>query len=150
MNYSSADEMVYEPVYTIGHAASKLGLAVQTLRMYEHAGLIIPYRTSTNRRLYSRQDIKNIKTIMVLIREHHFTIEAIKRFAALIPCWELTNCPDKIRNKCSAYHDSIMPCWLIPGLSCGALNGNCRKCKVYLTCPETLINPKNTIRARLK
>jgi predicted site-specific integrase-resolvase len=32
----------YEPIYTIGPAAQKLGISVPTLRLYEKEGLIIP------------------------------------------------------------------------------------------------------------
>ena len=37
----------FEPVYTIGVAAAKLGVSVHTLRLYETEGLIITYKTST-------------------------------------------------------------------------------------------------------
>jgi len=49
-----------EPVFTIGVAAKKLEIAVPTLRMYEKAGFIIPFRNETDRRLYSISDLKRI------------------------------------------------------------------------------------------
>ena len=55
------EDPFYEPVYTIGHAAQKLGVAVPTLRMYEQAGLILPFRTETKRRLYSRHDLAHLQ-----------------------------------------------------------------------------------------
>jgi len=38
-----------EPAFTIGIVAQKLGISVPTVRMYEKAGLIIPFRTTTER-----------------------------------------------------------------------------------------------------
>jgi len=104
------DEFYYEPVNTIGHAAQKLGVAVPTLRMYERAGLILSYRTETNRRLYFRNDIYHLQQIIHLIRVQGLNIEAIRPMAAIIPCWLLTKCPEEIRKQCRAYLNSTEPC----------------------------------------
>lgn len=63
------NDFLKEPVYAIGLAAEKLGIAVTTLRMYEQAGLIIPFHTKTGRRLYSRNDISYIQIIIDLVRK---------------------------------------------------------------------------------
>ena len=137
----------FEPVYTIGHAAQKLNVAVPTLRMYEHSGLLLPHRTPTNRRFYSRHDVEQIKIIMDLIREQHPNIETIKHLAALIPCWEFSNCPIEIRKECSACYDSSKPCWLQPFTrKCGKSNDSCRTCEVYRSYPQILKNPKNLLK----
>jgi len=35
----------HEPVFTIGTIAKMLNVAVQTIRLYEHEGLILPAKT---------------------------------------------------------------------------------------------------------
>jgi len=141
-----SDEAYYEPVYTIGHAAQKLGLAVPTLRMYEQAGLIIPYRTETQRRLYSRHDISYIEIILDLIRNHHLNLEAIKHLAALTPCWRIIDCPEEKHKVCEAYTEGSIPCWLLPQTSYGKTKDECRTCNVYLACPKMLKDPKSLLK----
>jgi len=41
----------------------------QTLRLYEREGLLRPERSTGNTRLYSRQDIEHLSTILNLTRE---------------------------------------------------------------------------------
>ena len=67
LNNDYNDDPLHEPVYTIGHAAKKLGVSVPTLRMYEQTGLIMSFRTETNRRLFSRHDLYHIQIIIDLI-----------------------------------------------------------------------------------
>ncbi len=141
-----AEEFMNEPVYTIGHAAEKLGLAVPTLRMYEQAGLILPHRTKTNRRLYSRNDIHRLQTIIDMIRKQHLNIEAIKYICSLTPCWKIVNCSEEQHNNCPAYHDGAVPCWLLSDTSCSKSNHDCRECKVYLSCPATWKEPKSFLK----
>lgn len=52
-----------EPIFTIGIAAKRLELSVPTLRMYERAGLLIPFRTETGRRIHSQEDIERVACI---------------------------------------------------------------------------------------
>ncbi len=136
----------YEPVYTIGHAARKLGVAVPTLRMYEKAGLLLPCRTSTNRRLYSRNDIQLIEIIIDLIRNHHLNLEALKRFAALIPCWRIKKCPESTYLSCSAYTHPTNPCWYIHDVKCTKAQRECRTCDVYRNAPRVIQNPKQLLK----
>ena len=144
------NNIIHEPVYTIGHAAKKLDIAVTTLRMYEHAGLIIPYRTHTKRRLYSRHDLDHIKTLINLIRNEHLNIEAIKRLISLIPCWDMRKCPQEIHYKCQAFSKSIIPCWLLPESECGKSKRYCRSCDVYLSCSQILKNTKKILKTYSK
>src|SRR6266851_2275491 len=51
-----------KPLYTISVAAEILETHPRTLMLYEDAGLIEPYRTSTNRRRYSQRDISTIQS----------------------------------------------------------------------------------------
>lgn len=59
----------YEPVYLISAVAEILGIHPQTLRQYEREGLIKPSRTNGRIRLYSQNDIENIKIVLKLTRE---------------------------------------------------------------------------------
>lgn len=144
------DELISEPVYTIGHAAEKLGVAVPTLRMYEQAGLILPHRTQTNRRLYSRNDLERLQVMIDLIHNQHLNIEAIKFIYSLVPCWQIMACALEKRNQCRAYIDSVIPCWLLADPQCVAEDKDCRKCRVYLDCPKTLQNAKNSFKQFMK
>ena len=56
-----------EPCYVISVAARMLGLHAQTLRYYERAGMIEPSRSAGNRRLYSTEDIDQLRRIKTLI-----------------------------------------------------------------------------------
>lgn len=94
-----------EPVFTIGVAAKKLGIAVPTLRMYEKAGLIIPFRNETGRRLYCFADLRRFSYIKRQIKSEGLNLEGIRRLMALLPCWELKPCTAELRQKCPAYND---------------------------------------------
>ena len=56
-----------EPRYVISVAARILGVHAQTLRYYERAGMIEPSRSLGNRRLYSMEDIDQLRRIKTLI-----------------------------------------------------------------------------------
>ena len=55
------------------------------------------------------------------------------------PCWELTHCPEMIRNECPAFTYQTLPCWKIEGTYCklddyGARGDDtsiCQVCRVY-------------------
>ena len=56
------------PWLSISHIAKMLKVHPQTLRLYERHGLITPARTQGNRRLYSWQDLEQIRAILYLTR----------------------------------------------------------------------------------
>ena len=55
------------------------------------------------------------------------------------PCWEMTHCPEMIRNECPAFTYQTLPCWKIEGTYCklddfGARGDDtsiCQVCRVY-------------------
>ena len=56
-----------EPCYVISVAAKMLSIQSHTLRYYERIGIIEPYRSQGNIRLYSERDIallRRVKTLM--------------------------------------------------------------------------------------
>jgi MerR family transcriptional regulator/heat shock protein HspR len=57
-----------QPLLTISTIATMLAIHPQTLRMYERHGLIKPSRSRGNTRLYSQQDVDQIRSILHLTR----------------------------------------------------------------------------------
>jgi len=136
----------HEPVFSIGVAAKKLGIAVPTLRMYEKASLIIPFRTLTSRRLYSFADLERIAYIRHLIKDESLNLAGIRRLLALLPCWELKPCTPEQKNICQAYQDSKMICWMFPKTACINPNKSCRECTVYLDSYRKIDNLKEVLK----
>ena len=59
-----------KPLYTISVAAEILETHPRTLMMYEGLRLVVPRRTSTNRRRYSQRDVLTLQAIQRLTRRH--------------------------------------------------------------------------------
>src|SRR5438132_11460245 len=55
--------------FTISVLSGMFNIHPQTLRLYEREGLLCPERSAGNTRLYSRQDIEHLSTILNLTRE---------------------------------------------------------------------------------
>ena len=62
----AADEQI---VFSISRIARMLQVHPQTLRFYERAGFIKPVRTRGETRLYSQQDIAQLRLILHLTRD---------------------------------------------------------------------------------
>jgi MerR family transcriptional regulator, heat shock protein HspR len=59
-------------------AAEILGLHPRTLRIYEEHGLVVPFRTPTQRRRYSQADIKKTRFIQYLTQNRRVNLEGVK------------------------------------------------------------------------
>lgn len=59
-----------KPLYTISVAAEILETHPRTLMMYESLHLVVPRRTSTNRRRYSQRNVFTLQAIQRLTRRH--------------------------------------------------------------------------------
>jgi MerR family transcriptional regulator/heat shock protein HspR len=57
------------PLFTISNIAKMLEIHPQTLRLYEREGFIKPLRTKGNTRLYSPQNVEQIRLILHLTRD---------------------------------------------------------------------------------
>lgn len=119
------------PIYTIGDAAKALDVSIGMLRVYEAQGLIVPARTDSNQRRYSRSDLARLACIRHAIREDHLTIPAIKRMMALVPCWEIIQCSETDRENCGAYRGLEGPCWTYKHKNNVCATLDCRSCRVY-------------------
>lgn len=53
-------------LFSISVAAELTGLHPQTLRLYEHEGLVLPARSAGGTRRYSTDDIERLRQIMAL------------------------------------------------------------------------------------
>ena len=129
----SEEEKQNLPLYPIGIVAELIGTTDQTLRLYEKHGLIKPARRNKNR-FYSENDIKWLRCLRDLIHTQKISIEGIKKLLGYAPCWEITNCPDERKGKCSAYIDKTKPCWELNIMICNTESGRiCEDCVVYIS-----------------
>ncbi len=119
-----------EPVYTIGVAADKLELSVHSLRLYEKEGLIIPFKTSTGRRLYSDLELEKVRCIKKMVQEEGLNFAGIRRLMALTPCWKIRKCSKKQKETCPAFGNYTGPCWATKE-KCHDPLPSCRDCPVY-------------------
>jgi MerR family transcriptional regulator/heat shock protein HspR len=58
-----------EPRYVISVAARILGIQTHTLRYYERIGVVEPSRSRGNIRLYSEQDLAQLRRVKTLIED---------------------------------------------------------------------------------
>ncbi|MBI5324894.1 MAG: MerR family transcriptional regulator [Ignavibacteriae bacterium] len=119
------------PLYSISSAARMLGVSVHTLRMYEHEGLIIPFKKESAHRLFSDTDIDRLKCIRHAITEQKFSIPSIKTIYSLIPCWNIVKCSEEDRAKCESYNGHNNPCWSYHHKDNCCSGRECRSCEVY-------------------
>jgi len=71
-----------DPRYVISVAARMVGVQTYTLRYYERIGIISPYRSQGNIRLYSERDVvqlRRVKTLMDDLGVNLAGIEVILR-----------------------------------------------------------------------
>jgi MerR family transcriptional regulator/heat shock protein HspR len=73
-----------KPLYTISVAAEILETHPRTLMIYEDVGLVVPHRTSTNRRRYSQKDIQKLQLIQTLTRHKGVNLAGVKHILALL------------------------------------------------------------------
>ncbi len=53
------------------------------------------------------------------------------------PCWVYRACPEETRNKCPAYTQPDVACWLARLRNDGRLPGRCRCCSIFATSHTT-------------
>ena len=75
--------------YSIGEFSRLTNLGIHTLRYYEHENLIMPKRSSSNRRCYSDKDLAWIEFIKRL-KDTGMPIKEIQRYAELRAEGDLT------------------------------------------------------------
>jgi MerR family transcriptional regulator/heat shock protein HspR len=119
------------PLYSIGSVARMLSISVQSLRHYEREGLIVPYKSESNQRWYSKADIERLECIRRAINEEKLSIEGIKHIHALIPCWQIRGCSEQDRAQCEAFKGHSRGCWSYNHEKDSCTSRDCRLCEVY-------------------
>lgn len=67
-----------QAIFTISTAAMLLELHPRTLMLYERSKLISPYRTATNRRMFSLNDLEQLQFIKFLTRNKGVNLSGVK------------------------------------------------------------------------
>ena len=124
-------ETDFSPVYTIGIASKLTETSVHALRVYEKRGIVLPYITETNRRLFSKSDIERIKCIRKHLDEDGLNIAGIKALLATIPCWLIKPCSKNSQKTCDAFTNTLLPCWEAEYKAPECAGVDCRECDVY-------------------
>jgi MerR family transcriptional regulator/heat shock protein HspR len=120
----------------IGTVARQFGISVDLLRLYEREGLLIPLKSPRGTRYYTEHDFIWIETILRLVRQARLNLASIRRLLALLPCWQLRNCPYDRRQDCPVMQDATQPCWVNRG-HCQQLDArDCYFCVVYRSAPS--------------
>lgn len=86
-----------EPLYVISVASRLLELHPQTLRKYEREGFVEPSRTAGNLRLYSAQDIDQLRQVKSLVEEQGINLAGVQM--ALRLTRELRALQSELRSK---------------------------------------------------
>ncbi len=128
---SDTNDEVLTPLYSIGTTARMLDISVHTLRHYEREGLILPYKSESNQRWYSKEDVDRLRCIRSAIKDQKLSIEGIKRIHALIPCWQMRGCSDRDRANCDAFLGHERGCWSYDHKRNSCTSNDCRLCEVY-------------------
>jgi DNA-binding transcriptional MerR regulator len=72
--------------YKIDEVAKRTGLTKRCIRYYEDIGLVVPKRTACSYRLYTDEDLENIKIIKNLKDNLGFSLKEVKNFLILRTC----------------------------------------------------------------
>lgn len=77
-----------DPLYSISVTARLIGTTPRTLRIYEEADLISPFRTEGKTRLYSKNDLARLHIIYYFHKEREVNLPGIKILLQFISCEE--------------------------------------------------------------
>ena len=131
-----------QPVYTLRVASKLTSTPTHSIRQYIDKGLIVPFKTKTNRHLFSNVDIQRLKCIRKLLDDQRLNVAGINALFSMVPCWLIKHCEKEERENCDGYHSNSYPCWMASNKGPKCLNTNCRTCDVYRL-PERCTNIKD-------
>ena len=134
------------PIFTLGITSQLSDIHAHSIRQYIDRGLLIPFKLSSKRHLFSQNDISRLKNIHMLIHEEGLNFAGIRALMAMIPCWAIRECSKKDRQICQAYTANSRPCWEASEKGRLCKNDNCRMCDVYLSFSKE-IDLKSMIKA---
>ena len=67
-----------EPILTISVAERLLNIHPRTLMLYERTKLFTPYRTNTQRRMFSGKDLEALQFIRFLTQQRRINLSGVK------------------------------------------------------------------------
>lgn len=67
-----------EPILTISVAAKLLNIHPRTIMLYEKTKLFTPYRTNTQRRMFSVKDLDDLQFIKFLTQQRGINLQGVK------------------------------------------------------------------------
>ncbi|MCK4749496.1 MAG: MerR family transcriptional regulator [Bacteroidales bacterium] len=134
------------PVFPLQVASQLSQIRAHSIRQYIDRGLIIPFKQTSNRHLFSLNDVDRLKKIQFLIHNNGLNFAGIRALLALIPCWAIRGCSESDRKDCNAYKADYFPCWEASNKGRICKNENCRECEVY-KCLSEKANLKSVIKA---
>lgn len=117
--------------YSIGEAADILGISIQSLRLYERLGLIVPLRRSSRHRRYTESDIERVRCLRRALDRTQVTLDSIVTVFSRLRCWEIMGCTAEERENCPAFHNAEAPCWISSGKDWACRSEKCHDCPVY-------------------
>ncbi|HGY56744.1 MAG TPA: MerR family transcriptional regulator [Caldithrix abyssi] len=129
----------YSPVFSISVVAKMINVSVQTVRLYEEKGLILPYKSNKGTRKYSLHDVNRLKIIRRMITTQGLNLNGVRLLLSFIPCWCFKGGFDEDCQQCPAGSVTFEPCWTLENVGKKCLNQDCRACPVY----RLEINEKN-------
>jgi MerR family transcriptional regulator/heat shock protein HspR len=94
-----------KPIFTSSVAAEILNLHPRTLRIYEELGLVMPFRTETQRRRYSQNDIKKTRFIQFLTQNRRVNLEGVKIILYMLDELRQSGIPDPVRHIFQDYRE---------------------------------------------
>nr|ARR75626.1 MerR family protein [uncultured bacterium] len=94
-----------KPIFSSSVAAEILELHPRTLRIYEEEGLVVPFRTDTQRRRYSQNDIKRTRFIQFLTQSRRVNLEGVKIIFYMLDELRQLGIPDPVRHIFQEYRE---------------------------------------------
>ena len=128
-----------QKLYTPREVAHQLNLSVESLRLYEREGLLVPHKLDSGHRRYTESDIEWIVCIQRQIHENKLNFAGIRYILSMLPCYEMKPCCLEDYHTCPAGDKSCRPCWDFDDTPCRVRGENCRNCVVY----QQVLNVEN-------
>lgn len=130
-NPDQPDCLSDEELFTPRDVSHMLNLSVESLRLYEREGLLVPYKLSSGHRRYTQGDVDWIACIQKQIHENKLNFAGIRYLLSMLPCYEMKPCCLEDKESCPAGSKSCRPCWDFENTPCRERGENCRTCVVY-------------------
>ena len=107
------EKVIEKSYFSIGEVAESLGISQSQIRFWESEfDIVKPKKNRKGTRLFTKQDIKNIKIIHHLLKERGYTLQGAKEFIKKDPKsfknnYEMIESLKKVRFLLQHIHDNI-------------------------------------------